>query len=71
MSKNGASGNYEPYTGGEFIADDLTEKCGSAYPILRGGSFARGGDLSRCARRHGPYPSPEFRFTGFRLVLDS
>ena len=62
------SDDYAPYSGGVFVEDDLSRTLGCSYPLLRGGSFARGGDLSRCARRHGPFPSPEFRFTGFRLV---
>lgn len=61
---------YEPYPGGERIEDDLSRLLGPRYPILRGGSFARGGDLSRCARRHGAHPAPEFRYTGFRLAMD-
>jgi formylglycine-generating enzyme required for sulfatase activity len=59
---------YRPYPGGNMIEDDLVEALGSSYRVLRGGSFARGGDLCRCARRHGPFPAPEFRFTGFRLA---
>lgn len=59
---------YEPYPGGAAVEDDLTRAFGGPYPILRGGSFARGGDLARCARRHGPYPAPEFRYIGFRLA---
>jgi formylglycine-generating enzyme required for sulfatase activity len=59
---------YRPYPGGAFIEDDLSRTLGPDYRILRGGSFARGGDLARCARRHGPLPRPPFRFTGFRLV---
>jgi formylglycine-generating enzyme required for sulfatase activity len=62
---------YRPYPGGEFIADDLTRRLGHRYRVLRGGSFARGGDLARCARRHGPYPSPEFRYRGFRVAVDA
>lgn len=62
------SSRYEPYPGGTFVDDDLSRTLGPRYRILRGGSFARGGDLARCARRHGPLPRPEFRFTGFRLV---
>jgi formylglycine-generating enzyme required for sulfatase activity len=61
-------GLYRPYPGGQWIEDDLTESLGNQYQILRGGSFARGGDLTRCSRRHGRYPSPEFRYTGFRLA---
>jgi formylglycine-generating enzyme required for sulfatase activity len=61
---------YSPYPGGTFIQDDLTNALGSEYPILRGGSFALGGDLTRCARRHGPYPGKPFRVTGFRLVYN-
>jgi formylglycine-generating enzyme required for sulfatase activity len=59
---------YWPYEGGKIIVDDLVEALGEKYPLLRGGSFARGGDLARTARRHGGAPHPVFRFTGFRLV---
>jgi len=60
---------YEPYPGGTFIHDELSRTLGPRYRILRGGSFARGGDLARCARRHGPLRAPQFRFTGFRLAV--
>lgn len=59
---------YQPYPGGRLVVDHLIEALGYKYQILRGGFFAGGGDLSRCARRHGPFPSPEYRYTGFRLV---
>jgi formylglycine-generating enzyme required for sulfatase activity len=59
---------YAPYPGGTFIADDLSRRLGAQYRVLRGGSFALGGDLARCARRHGPYPAPCFRFRGFRVI---
>lgn len=62
---------YEPYPGGIYINDDLSEVLGSQYRILRGGSFALGGDLARCARRHGPHPSSIFKYRGFRLVAES
>lgn len=61
---------YAPYPGGVFIEDDLSKALGRRYRVLRGGSFARGGDLARCARRHGPFPAPEFRYRGFRLVVE-
>ncbi|HLZ70845.1 MAG TPA: SUMF1/EgtB/PvdO family nonheme iron enzyme [Dehalococcoidia bacterium] len=61
---------YAPYPGGRFIADDLVRLVGPEYRILRGGSFALGGDLARCARRHGRHPGALFRFTGFRLAAD-
>jgi formylglycine-generating enzyme required for sulfatase activity len=64
------STRYYPYPGGMLIEDDLTAECGKNYRILRGGSFARSGDLARCARRHGPHPSAPFRFRGFRLLLE-
>lgn len=60
---------YQPYPGGRFIQDDLSVLSGGSYRILRGGSFALGGDLARCARRHGPHPHPRFRFRGFRIVV--
>jgi toxoflavin biosynthesis protein ToxD len=59
---------YGAYPGGEVIVDDLVDALGMQYPVLKGGSFARGGDLARVARRHGGFPDPIFRFTGFRLV---
>jgi formylglycine-generating enzyme required for sulfatase activity len=59
---------YMPYPGGQFIADDLVRLAGPDYPILRGGSFELGGDLTRCRRRHGPHPAHRFRVTGFRAV---
>jgi toxoflavin biosynthesis protein ToxD len=62
------SSRYAPYLGGVPIDDDLTRLVGPSYPILRGGSFELGGDLSRCKRRHGPHPGYRFRVTGFRLV---
>jgi formylglycine-generating enzyme required for sulfatase activity len=60
---------YTPYPGGEFVADDISAQVGRQYRVLRGGSFALGGDLARCARRHGPHPQPAFRFRGFRVVV--
>ncbi|PFY98326.1 formylglycine-generating enzyme family protein [Bacillus wiedmannii] len=60
--------SYMPHPGGLKIEDDLTEMLGNDYKVLKGGSFARGGDLCRVARRHGKHPNPEFRFTGFRIV---
>jgi len=65
------SSRYEPYPGGTFVEDHLSLTLGPHYRILRGGSFARGGDLARCARRHGPLMRPEFRFTGLRLVASA
>jgi formylglycine-generating enzyme required for sulfatase activity len=61
---------YAPYPGGTFIEDDLSRILGPRYRVLRGGSFARGGDLARSARRHGPFPAPEFRYIGFRVVAE-
>ena len=65
------SSRYAPYPGGRFVADDLTTHGGRDYRILRGGSFARSGDLARCARRHGPHPDPPFRHRGLRLARDA
>lgn len=59
---------YSVYAGGTVIRDDLYEALGPEYVVLKGGSFARSGDLCRVARRHGPFPDPVFRYTGFRVV---
>jgi toxoflavin biosynthesis protein ToxD len=64
------STKYYIYPEGRLIADDLYQRLGQNYSILRGGSFACGGDLSRAARRHGPFPDPTFRYTGFRLIRE-
>lgn len=61
---------YKPYPGGEVIEDDLLRGLGR-YRVLRGGSFSRGGDLARCARRHGPVDAAVYRFRGFRVVIDA
>lgn len=60
------SSDYSPYPGGVHVEDDLSRRLGS-YKITRGGSFARNGDLARCARRHGPYPDQLYP-VGFRLA---
>ena len=60
---------YAPYPGGQRIDDDLAQLHGDGYPVLRGGSFALGGDLARTRRRHGPYVGDRFAVTGFRLVV--
>ncbi|MDT4894054.1 MAG: toxoflavin biosynthesis protein ToxD [Pseudonocardiales bacterium] len=59
---------YRPYPGATPIFDDLWRH-DAHYRICRGGSFARFGDLARCARRHGQYPR-EIYAVGFRLVED-
>ena len=61
---------YAPYPGGTFVEDDLATALGPHYRILRGGSFALGGDLARCARRHGAFPAPLFEIRGFRVVRE-
>ena len=45
----------------------LVDTYGPVYRVARGGSYARHGDLVRCARRHGWYPSDHFAM-GFRLA---
>lgn len=61
------SDRYAAYPGGESIEDDLTSLYGQSYRIARGGSYARHGDLARCRRRHGWYPSDHYAM-GFRLA---
>jgi toxoflavin biosynthesis protein ToxD len=58
---------YLPYPGAEAIHDDLVQLHGESYRVARGGSYARHGDLARCQRRHGWYPSQHFAM-GFRLA---
>lgn len=65
------SSRYAAYPGGTFIEDDIVRHVGPSYPVVRGGSFALGGDLARCARRHGPHPGPEFQYRGFRVAITS
>ena len=61
------SSNYSTYPGGQLVIDDLWREFGGTYPILRGGSYALGADLSRCSRRHGPSQSiRSLIVTGFR-----
>ncbi len=60
---------YRPYPGARVIADDLIATYGDDYRVARGGSFARHGDLARCARRHGWYHSAHYAM-GFRLAED-
>ena len=59
--------DYGSYPGATVIADDLTATYGGQYRVARGGSFARHGDLARCARRHGWYHSAHYAM-GFRLA---
>jgi toxoflavin biosynthesis protein ToxD len=61
------STDYYPYPGADEIRDDLVDVHGASYRIARGGSYARHGDLARCSRRHGWYPSDHFAM-GFRLA---
>jgi toxoflavin biosynthesis protein ToxD len=58
---------YRPYPGAEAVIDDLVGLHGETYRVARGGSYARHGDLARCQRRHGWYPSQHFAM-GFRLA---
>ncbi len=61
------STSYVAYPGAGFVADDLVETHGTNYRVARGGSYARHGDLVRCSRRHGWFPSDHFAM-GFRLA---
>jgi formylglycine-generating enzyme required for sulfatase activity len=64
------STKYYVYDGGRLVKDNLYEQFGMDYAVLRGGNFCCGGDLSRSARRHGPFPDSLFSFIGFRLVRE-
>lgn len=56
--------HYQPYPGGEPVTDGFGGP--GDYRVTRGGHWASGGDLARCARRHGAWDhSP----VGARLVL--
>lgn len=63
------SSRYQAYPNGITVEDELTRTCGIDYRVLRGGSFCRNGDLTRCARRHGPHPGSTYRYRGFRLLM--
>lgn len=58
---------YKPYPGGMEVKDELYRTLGGNYPILKGGSYCLGGDLSRCSRRHGPFIGDRFKVIGIRL----
>ena len=62
------SSNYKAYPGGVIIKDDLYKE-NKQYNILKGGSYLLGGDLTRCARRHGAHKEKNYRAIGFRLVM--
>lgn len=62
------STTYGAYDRGVDVLDDLSEFLGD-YPVTRGGSFSRFGDLARCARRHGPHPGKLYP-CGFRVAVD-
>lgn len=61
---------YYVYPGGFTVKDTFYQQLGEKYPVLRGGNFVSGSDLSRAARRHGPLTDPDYRYTGFRLVRE-
>lgn len=57
---------YQPYPGGRPVNDRFDGP--DDYYVIRGGSFDHGGDLARCARRHGgPY---EHSIVGGRIILE-
>jgi len=64
------AGNVEEWTNSIFRLYDGAAADPGAYAgesrVTRGGSFAHGADLARCARRHGPYDG--MGGIGFRLV---
>jgi formylglycine-generating enzyme required for sulfatase activity len=62
------SSRYEPYPGWQVVEDDLFKLLGF-YRIARGGAFNRFQDLTRCQRRHGPYPKSLYAI-GFRIAED-
>lgn len=64
------AGNVEEWTNSIFRLYEGSPAAPADYRgesrVTRGGSFAHGADLARCARRHGPYEGT--RAIGFRLV---
>lgn len=56
--------DYRAYPGGRSARDDLG---GEGHRIVRGGSFSRFGDLTRCSRRHGWADRPTHA-VGLRLA---
>ena len=55
---------YRPYPGGDAVTDDFGGP--GQYRVTRGGHWEGGGDLARCARRHGAWAHSR---VGARLVL--
>jgi formylglycine-generating enzyme required for sulfatase activity len=64
------AGNVEEWTNSWFRLYEGSSADPAGYAgetrVTRGGSFAQGAELARCARRHGPYAG--VRGIGFRLV---
>ncbi len=56
---------YQPYPGGKAVTDGFGGT--GQYRVTRGGHWEGGGDLARCARRHGAFPQS---LVGARLVLN-
>ena len=55
---------YQPYPGGFSVTDGFGGP--GQYRVTRGGHWEGGGDLARCARRHGTFPQSR---VGARIVL--
>ena len=57
---------YQPYPGGQAVSDGFGGP--GQYRITRGGHWEGGGDLARCARRHGAWAHSQ---VGARIVLNT
>ena len=57
---------YKPYPGGKAVTDGFGGV--GQYRVIRGGHWEGGGDLARCARRHGAWAHS---LVGFRILLET
>ena len=65
------AGFFAPYPGGPHVLDYFARTFGDRYRVCRGGSWEGHGDVTRCARRHGPFDDGSREYIGVRIACNS